>query len=213
MDQVLDVVLILILALNFYALGVSRIRGIVNAVALQGVLLGIVPLLAHGSHGLRGVLLLIVTVGLKGVAIPRLILYAMREAKIQHEVKPIISPMNSLFLAGVGTGLALALSSTLPLADQHAGLLIVPASLSTVWNGFLLMTARRKAITQVLGYLVLENGIFLFGVLLLEAMPLLVELGVLLDVFTGVFVMGIIVHQINREFATISTEHLAELKE
>jgi hydrogenase-4 component E len=66
---------------------------------------------------------------------------------------------------------------------------------------------------QVLGYLVLENGIFLFGMLLLEAMPLLVEAGALLDLFTGVFVMGIIIHQINREFDSVSTEHLAELKE
>ena len=61
---------------------------------------------------------------------------------------------------------------------------------------------------QVLGYLILENGIFLFGLLLLEAMPFLVEVGVLLDLFTGVFVMGIIIYHINREFSSISTEHL-----
>ena len=66
---------------------------------------------------------------------------------------------------------------------------------------------------QVLGYLLLENGIFLFGLLLLEAMPFLVEIGVLLDLFTAVFVMGIIIHHISREFASISTEHLTELKE
>ena len=64
-----------------------------------------------------------------------------------------------------------------------------------------------------LGYLLLENGIFLFGLLLLEAMPLIVELGVLLDLFTGVFVMGIVSHHINREFASAGTEHVTELKE
>ena len=89
----------------------------------------------------------------------------------------------------------------------------MPASLATVWTGFLMLTTRKKAIMQVLGYLVLENGIFLFGLLLLEAMPFLVEVGVLLDLFTGVFVMGIIIHHISREFASISTEHLSELKE
>ena len=57
----------------------------------------------------------------------------------------------------------------------------------------------------MLGYLVLENGIFIFGLLLLEAMPFLVEVGVLLDLFVGVFVMGIIIYHINREFA--STRH------
>ena len=58
-----------------------------------------------------------------------------------------------------------------------------------------------------------ENGIFVFGLLLIAAMPFLVEVGVLLDLFTGVFVMGIIINHINREFASVSTEHLAELKE
>jgi hydrogenase-4 component E len=76
-----------------------------------------------------------------------------------------------------------------------------------------MLTTRRKAIMQVLGYLLLENGIFLFGLLLLEAMPFLVEAGVLLDLFTGVFVMGIIIHHISREFTSISTEYLSELKE
>jgi hydrogenase-4 component E len=66
---------------------------------------------------------------------------------------------------------------------------------------------------QVLGYLLLENGIFLFGLLLLDAIPFLVEVGVLLDLFTAVFVMGIIIYHISREFASISTEHLSELKE
>ena len=63
-----------------------------------------------------------------------------------------------------------------------------------------MLTTRRKAIMQVLGYLLLENGIFMFGLLLLEAMPFLVEIGVLLDLFAAVFVMGIIIHHISREF-------------
>ncbi len=213
MVPILDPLLIVALALNFVALGVSRIRGVINAVALQGMLLGIFPLFVHSEIGLRGILLVVVTVGLKGVVIPGFLVHAMREANIQHEVKPVVNYMSSLLLGAIGTGLAMVFSYTLPLAEQHTGLLIVPASLATVWTGFLLLTTRRKAIMQVLGYLLLENGIFLFGLLLLEAMPFLVEVGVLLDLFTGVFVMGIIIHHISREFASISTEHLTELKE
>jgi len=213
MVQILDPLLIVALALNFVALGVSRIRGVINAVALQGILLGILPLFVHPDIRLRGVLLVVVTVGLKGFAIPAFLVHAMREANIQHEVKPVVNYMSSLLLGAVGTGLAMVFSSTLPLAEEHTGLLIVPASLSTVWTGFLMLTTRQKAIMQVLGYLLLENGIFVFGLLLLEAMPFLVEIGVLLDLFTGVFVMGIIIHHISREFASISTEHLTELKE
>jgi hydrogenase-4 component E len=214
MDQFLDPLLIAALALNFAALGVSRIRAVINTVALQGVLLGILPLfMPHHEIGLRSLLLIVVTVGLKGFIIPGFLVRAMREANIQHEVRPVVNYMTSLLLGAVGTGLALVFSYTLPLAEKDVGYLVVPASLATVWTGFLMLTTRRKAIMQVLGYLLLENGIFLFGLLLLEAMPFLVEVGVLLDLFTGVFVMGIIIYHINREFASISTEHLTELKE
>src|SRR5438552_6426171 len=213
MTQFLEPFLIVALALNFVALGVSRIRGVINAVALQGILLGIFPLLVHPEIGLRGIILVVVTIGLKGLVIPWFLVHAMRVANIQHEVKPVVNYMSSLLLGAVGTGLAMVFSSTLPLAEGHTDLLLVPASLATVWTGFLLLTTRRKAIMQVLGYLLLENGIFLFGLLLLEAMPFLVEVGVLLDLFTGVFVMGIIIFHISREFASISTEHLTELKE
>jgi hydrogenase-4 component E len=213
MAQFLDPLLIVALALNFVALGVSRIRGVINAVAFQGVLLGMLPLLVHTDIGLRGLLLVAVTVCLKGFVIPRFLIRAMREANIQHEVNPVVNYMSSLLLGAVGTGLAMVFSYTLPLTEKHNGLLIVPAALATVWVGFLLLTTRKKAIMQVLGYLLLENGVFLFGLLLLEAMPFLVEIGVLLDLFTGVFVMGIIIHHISREFASISTEHLTELKE
>jgi hydrogenase-4 component E len=213
MAQFLDLLLIMSLTLNFVALGVSRIRAVINAVAAQGILLGVLALLIHPDLGPRGVLLVILTIGLKGVAIPKFLVHAMREANIQHEVKPVVGYMSSLLLGAVGTGLAMVFSYTLPLAVEHQHSLLVPASLSTVWTGFLMLTTRRKAIMQVLGYLLLENGIFLFGLLLLEAMPFLVEAGVLLDLFTGVFVMGIIIHHISREFTSISTEYLAELKD
>ena len=65
----------------------------------------------------------------------------------------------------------------------------------------------------MLGYLVLENGIFVFGLLLVEAMPFLVEIGVLLDLFVGIFVLSIIIHHINREFASLDTRRLSLLKE
>ena len=213
MAPFLDPFLILILAINFVALGVSRIRAVINVVAFQGVLLGVFPLFVHPEIGLRGVVLIAVTIALKGFGIPWYLLRAMRAAEIQHEDKPVISYMASLLLGALGTGLAMEFSSTLPLRGEDVHLLLVPTSLATVWTGFLMLTTRHKAIMQVLGYLLLENGIFVFGLLLLEAMPLLVELGVLLDLFTGVFVMVIIIHHLNREFSSISTEHLSALKE
>jgi hydrogenase-4 component E len=65
----------------------------------------------------------------------------------------------------------------------------------------------------VIGYLVLENGIFIFGMLLSKAMPVLVEAGVLLDLLVGVFVMAIVINHISREFSSIDTSRLRKLKE
>jgi hydrogenase-4 component E len=213
MVQLLDPLLIMALALNFVALGVSRIRAVINAVALQGLLLGIIPMFIHPEIGIRGAVLVAVTIALKGFVIPAFLVHAMRGANIQHEIDPVVNFMSCLMLGAIGTGLAIAFSHSLPLADKDTTSLLVPIALSTVWTGFLMLTTRKKAINQVLGYLLLENGIFLFGLLLLDAIPFLVEVGVLLDLFTAVFVMGIIIYHISREFSSISTEYLSELKE
>jgi hydrogenase-4 component E len=79
--------------------------------------------------------------------------------------------------------------------------------------GFLVLMARRKAISQVIGYLIMENGIFIFGLLLADAMPVLVEAGALLDLLVGVFVMGIVINHINREFSSLDTSRLSALRE
>ena len=89
--------------------------------------------------------------------------------------------------------------------------LLVPVALVTVMIGLIVLTTRSKAITQVVGYLMLENGIYLFGLTQLQRVPFLVEVGVLLDVFVGVFIMGIVVFHINREFDSISAARLTEL--
>jgi len=75
------------------------------------------------------------------------------------------------------------------------------------------VVSRRKAVTQVLGFLVLENGVFVFGLLLTDFMPVMVEAGVLLDLLAAVFVMGIVMFQINREFASLDTNALSSLKD
>jgi hydrogenase-4 component E len=213
MKSLLDPILVVILLLNFVVLGASRLRTIIQAVAIQGILLGIMIVLAQSKVSGWVVAMAGAAIVLKGVVIPRMLFHAMREVVIRREVEPIVGFVASLLLGAVGTALAVLFSKTLPLADQHVGSLIVPAALSTVLTGFLILTTRVKAITQVVGYLILENGVFIFGLLLVEAMPFLVELGVLLDLFVAIFVIGIIINKISREFSTVSTRKLSALKE
>jgi len=90
---------------------------------------------------------------------------------------------------------------------------LATALLATVLTGFIVLTTRRKALTQVAGYLTLENGIFIFGLTLIEAMPFLVEAGILLDVLVAVFVMGVVVEHIVAEFSSLGGDELTELRE
>jgi hydrogenase-4 component E len=213
MITTLNALLVVVLLINLFVLGSSRISALIQAVAVQGVVLGVMPLLAHGHLSLLPALLAIATVLVKGSLIPQMLGKALRDAHIKREIEPIIGFMPSTLLGALGTAASIGLAAKLPLAEGHAQTLIVPAALSTVFTGFLLLTTRIKAITQAIGYLVLENGIFIFGLLLIEAVPLLVELGVLLDLFVGVFVISIIIHHINREFASLDTRRLSALKE
>ncbi|HEY8153288.1 MAG TPA: hydrogenase [Myxococcota bacterium] len=208
-----NLLLVGVLLLNLFMLGTSRIRGLIQAAALQGVLLGGLLLLMGHSSGANTALLAIASVVLKFSLIPRMLRRALREAQIKREIEPLIGFVPTMLLGAAGTLLSIAFASGLPLRPEHQELLIVPASFSTVVTGFILLTTRIKAITQAIGYLVLENGIFIFGMLLVDAMPFLVEIGVLLDLFVGIFVVSIIIHHIHREFASLDTRHLASLKE
>jgi hydrogenase-4 component E len=213
MPELLDPLAVVVVLLNFVALGASHLRTVIRTTAAQGVMLGVMMLLSHGGVSIPLILVASAAIVLKGIVIPRMLFHAIREVSIRREVEPIIGFIASQLFGAVGTGLAVVFARTLPISREHTGLLLVPTSLATVFAGFLVMATRRKAISQVLGYLVLENGIFIFGLLLLEAMPFLVEAGVLLDLFVATFVMGIIVHRISQEFSTVNTKVLSALKE
>jgi len=105
------------------------------------------------------------------------------------------------------------LARRLPLLPQHRESLLVAGALACVLTGLLLLIGRSKAISQVCGYLILENGIYLFGLLLIHSTPLLVEGGILLDLTVAVFVTGIIVDRIQRAFDSLDTRKLTVLRE
>lgn len=209
----LSLLLILTVLLDFVALGSSRLRVLIQTVGVQGALLGIMPLVHETYPGVRVLILCLLTAAVKGFVIPNLLFKAIREVHIRREVEPLLGFIPSLLLGAVGTGLAVIFADTLPLVSGQQGSLVVSASFATVLTGFIMLTTRHKAITQVVGYLVLENGVFIFGLLLIDAMPLLVELAVLLDVLVGVFVMGIIINHIRLTFSSLDTAHLTSLKE
>ena len=207
-----DQLLVLVLLINFISLGTSRLIFSIRAVAVQGVILGILPGLIH-PFSWHLVAITVVIIAVKGFVIPLLLARAVRSAEIKREVEPFLGYVPTLLLGAVFTALSFGFAGKLPMLPEHQNYMFVPASIATLMTGFLILTTRRKAISQVIGYLVLVNGIFIFGLLLAEAMPVMVEAGALLDLLVGTFVMGIVINQISREFSSLDTSLLTSLKE
>lgn len=206
-----DTILIILMLTNFYILGTASLRASIRVVALQGVLLSLLPLFVETEATLRLVALVGATAAIKGALIPGLLLKAIKDVHIRHEVEPYLGFIPSLFLCAAGTAFALLFGDQLPLAAADRDTLFVPAAFATLLAGFLVLTTRRKAISQVSGYLMLENGVYVFGLLLYQSM--VVEVGVLLDLVVGIFVMGITLNHIQREFSSLDTERLSRLRE
>jgi hydrogenase-4 component E len=213
MAQLINTILVFLILSNLMLLGISRLGACVRVVALQGIALGILPLaLEHGGLDVRLILFAAILVILKGGVFPWLLNRMLRDVKIQREIEPFVGYGFSILFGPAALGVCMWLSARLEIPDSAVATKIISAAFFTMMTGLFLIITRKKALTQVLGYLVLENGIFVFGASLVQKQPLIVELGILLDVFVAVFVMGIAMFHINREFDHIDTDRLTNLR-
>jgi hydrogenase-4 component E len=209
-----NLILVLVVLTNLKLLGSSRLGASIRVVAAQGVALGSLPVLAHWQDiSVRFVLLAIGTIAIKGMVFPWLLFRAIREAEIAREVEPYIGYAASLVTGAAALGVSFWMCTRLPIPEHIASPWLVPVSFFSIFAGLFLIVSRKRAVSQVLGFLVLENGIYTFGVGVVVRTPFLVEVGVLLDVFVAVFVMGITLFHINREFDHINTDRLSTLKD
>jgi len=210
----LDATLVLLILTSLWLLGSSRLQACIRAVAFQGLLVGLIPLLSKWpeiSLRLGGVAVL--SMAIKAIVLPAMLRRAVREANVLNEVQPLIGFTTSLLLGIALWGLAMHIAGRLPVQTLNVSAILVPVAIFTVLCGLLLIVSRNTAVMQVIGYLGLENGIYVFGWAFAIEEPLLVEMGVLLDVFVAVFVMGITMHHLSREFDTIETDELSSLKD
>ena len=209
--QLVDAILVALVLTGFLLLASSRLSSCIRATSIQGILLGLLAIAVQGgSFSMVGGLLALATASVKGILLPWLLLRAMREADTVREIEPLISYNISILLGVVSFGVALWLGQHLQIPG-HAVPFLVPAAIFTILVGLIVIVSRRKAITQVIGYLTLENGVYAFGSAVAVQMPVLVELGILLDVLVGVFVMGIAIFHISRQFDHIDTDLLVSL--
>nr|MBF0222461.1 hydrogenase [Desulfobulbaceae bacterium] len=217
MINLADALLAFVLLSVLLSLSSNRMMGLVNIMTLQGIVVSLVPLFLehHQDIETSSLLMLQIMLLVKGMLIPGMLYMAIKKVSMRREVEPIIGYHASLF-----AGLVMIIASAfitdrlhLNLPGNHALLMIT--AITTLAAGLFLMMARRKAITQVIGYLMMENGIYLIGTALAKETHTMyvVEFGVLLDLLVGIMVMGIVINNISRTFDDVDTSHLAQLKD
>jgi hydrogenase-4 component E len=211
-----DIVLSLIFLSILMSLGSSRLLELIRVMSFQGVLVSLVPVLIEPQYRTMSLAVAFASLMLliKGVLIPLMIWFALRKVSIRREVEPLIGYHASLFAGLAMILFSVFISSRLHVVDRPESTLLLPCAITTIGAGFFLLMTRRKAITQIIGYLILENGIYLTGTALAGQMQThyVVEFGILLDLLVGVMIMGIILHRINSTYDDIDTTFLKQLK-
>jgi len=195
-------------------LGSSRLHVAIRVVAVQGFLLGVLPVVRSAGDIPLGIwILALSTIISKGIVLPWLMSVCVRLSGIRREIEPFVGFGPSLLCGTALLGLAVWITVRLHLTQAQAPLVLLASSFFAMLVGLFLMVTRRKAITQSLAYLVMENGVYGVGVSLSLDFPLVVELGILLDVFVGVFLMGNLLFHLDQEFEHLDADKLTELSD
>lgn len=217
MINYLDAILVIILLSVLLSLASNRMFALVKIMGLQGIMVSLVPLVIeqHSNLGSGGLIFFQIMILIKGLLIPGLLYFAVQKVAIKREVEPIIGYHASLFAGLMMILVSVYITDRLQLSLPGGHSLLLITAITTLAAGLFLMMSRTKAITQVIGYLMLENGIYLTGTALTKQTHTLyvVEFGVLLDLLVGVMIMGIILHNINRAFDDVDTALLGRLKD
>lgn len=202
------------LALDLLLVSSSRLLNCIRLVAWQGLVLGFIAALhAYGGEetNVVGLGMVVVNLLLKGVVIPMLLAKCMRMTGVRREIEPLVGYSCSAIFALAATCASYFICRRIDWFGFSSSPFFGTVAFSTILIGLFLTISRRKAITQVLGFLVFENGITLFGISMDMEYGVAVELGILLDVFVLVFIMGIAIFQISREFNHIDADRLNQL--
>ncbi|MBI4665594.1 MAG: hydrogenase [Nitrospinae bacterium] len=209
----MNLVFMALLISSLYLLGTSRIGALISTAGAQGVLLAVLPLFPQvGEFSYHAILLAVASGLIKGALIPWLLLYALRDANIKREVEPYVGYSLSLAMGVAFIAISFWFAAKIAGVDSDgATASFVAVAISMTLCGLFIIASRKKALTQVIGYLTLENGIYVFGVSLAAHQPFVVDMGIFLDVFVFVFVGGIVGFRINRTFDSI--EQIAESEE
>ncbi|MGZ3447348.1 MAG: hypothetical protein ACXWLF_01715 [Myxococcaceae bacterium] len=203
-----------LLLISFAMLSQRRTRSLIVLFGVQGAILVASTTLVAYSAGLRHLYFSAgLTLVLKVFLLPWILLRLVDRLEAQWDSEPMIN-IPTTMLIGVGLvifafGLAQPISALATTITRNT----LGIALAIILLAFLMMITRRKAVTQVMGFLAMENGLFFAATSATYGMPMVVELGIALDVLVGVFILGIFFFQIREQFESLDLHHLEKLKE
>jgi hydrogenase-4 component E len=212
--QLINVLAAVMLLLAFAMLSQRRILSLVWLFAWQGIVLTLSSLIVAGSTG-QGHLYFsaALTLGLKVIALPWILYGLIRRLNIRWDVETLINIPTTML---IGIALVIFAFNLAQPISQMAGTITrstLGIAMACVLLSFLMMITRRKAVPVVIGFLAMENGLFFAATSATYGMPLVVELGIALDVLVGAFIFGIFFFQVRETFDSLEVRHMERLKE
>ncbi len=217
MSDFLDTLSVLILLSSFVLMANKRIKSYIETFRIQSLLIALVAgimgvdsLLTEGRFDILVVCLLIII--LKVIYIPALLHRTYVNVKYKVEKDFILNiPILIIVCCGLVVFSYFTLATVDGLNESIFNIQFVN-SVSVIWIGLFFMISRKKAIGQIIGFLVIENGLYITAMLSTQGMPFIVDLGISIDLLTAVMIMGLMVFRINEKFDSIDTDQLNNLK-
>jgi hydrogenase-4 component E len=206
------VLLITFIITLFYMAIANRLMTYIKVLALQGVLLFFVVFIQLNEiNTLNLVLILLETIVFKSLAVPIFLSYLLKRNNITREAEPYLPNFVSLVITTFIVVITILISNTIK--DANLDKIFFVVALSTLFFGLYLIATRRKIITHVMGYMVIENGVFVLSLAIGNEMPMLVNLGIMLDIFASVLILGIFLNKIGDVFKDVDVDQLSNLKD
>ena len=207
-----NVLLIIFIISLLYVSIANRIITYVRVLALQGfILFGVTFLQLKDIQTWNLVLIMLETIVFKAVAVPLFLSYLIKRNKITRETEPYLPHFISLIIITMIVVITVLLANSIQ--DTHLDKIFFIVSLSTLFTGLYFIASRKKIITHVMGYLMIENGVFVLSLAVGNEMPNLVNLGIMLDVFGSVLILGIFLNKIGDVFKAVDVDQLSNLKD
>ena len=214
LDQTVFLIAGLVLFTSFVLLAQPRLLAAVRAFAWQGALIALVTALVAVSDGSVHLFVsALLTVALKALLIPWMLHRLIRRLGLERFVEPLRRPALVLMGAAILVVFSYWLVAPVVRLELAATRNIVAISLSVVLIGMLLMVFRQQAVAQVLGFMSMENGLFLTAVSATHGMPLIVELGIAFDVLVAMILFGVFFFQIRSSIDSLDVDRMNRLTE